>query len=388
MSIKTPVYLDNHSTTPCDPRVVESMIPTFSELFGNASSIHHDMGSRAKGFVEEARAQVARLINCQPKEIVFTSGATESNNLALKGVALNHAQSPSMGHHILTSCTEHKAVLDSCQRLENQGFQVTYLPVAPDGRIQCEDVDRAIRKDTILVSIMHANNEIGVINPVKAIGTVCKNRGVLFHCDAVQSLAYLPCDVQDLGIDLLSISAHKIYGPKGIGALYVRTRTPRVRLLPLIDGGGHERGLRSGTLNVSGIVGLGTACDLIFNEREKDVANIGLLRDRLFDKIKKCLPDTHLNGSREHRLPNNLNLSFPGVVSETLLRSLKTLALSSGSACTSASYDGSYVLKALPGCKDLAGSSIRIGLGKFNTEEEIDFAASEIIKAVNESRQK
>ncbi|HVR73847.1 MAG TPA: aminotransferase class V-fold PLP-dependent enzyme [Planctomycetota bacterium] len=379
MGQDTPVYLDCHATTPCDPRVVEAMLPAFSLEFGNPASRQHGFGRRAREQVELARQEVAALICCEPCEITFTSGATESINLAIKGAA---AAQSSRGRHIVTCVTEHKAVLDSCQRLERSGFRVTYLPVESDGRVSVERLDRAIESDTILVTIMYANNEIGVIHPVQEIGALCRRRRILFHSDAVQALPHLPCDVNELGIDLLSLSAHKMYGPKGAGALHTRRRRPRVRLEPLIDGGGHERGLRSGTLNVPGIIGLGKACTIVAAERAENRARVKALRDHLLARLLEALPDTVINGSLEARLPNNLNVSFPGLRADTLLEALPDIALSSGSACSSSSHDGSYVLRGLGRSEDLAAASIRFGLGRFTTLEEVDRAARDVIAAV------
>lgn len=358
-------------------------MPCFSEVYGNAASRQHALGRRVADLVEGARAQVAALLACDPREIVFTSGATESINLALKG--LRPAGLHSAGRHIITGVTEHKAVLDVCQQLEGQPFEsgcdVTYLPVDEGGRIRPDDVRAALRDDTFLVSLMYANNEIGVVHPVQEIGAICKERGVLFHCDAAQALGYLDCDVDRLGVDLLSISGHKIYGPKGVGALYVRRKRPRVRLESILQGGGHERGMRSGTLNVPGIVGLGRASSLVALLRGEEGERLAHLRNLLLELLADAWPRLRVNGSLQHRLPHNLNVSLPGVDAETLMAHLETVAISSGAACSSASLDGSYVLKALPGGREHAESSIRLGLGRFTTEEEIRFAASEIITA-------
>lgn len=374
------VYLDHQATTPCDPRVVEAMLPCFGDTFGNAASRQHVYGQAAAQRVQHGRDNLARLLGCDSREIVWTSGATEAINLALRGVAASpHHQ----GRHIVTAMTEHKAVLDTCQRLEKEGFEVTYLPVRACGRVTVDDVLAAVRDDTVLVSLMYANNEIGTIHPIGDIGQVLKERGVLFHCDAVQALAYLDCDVERLGVDLLSVSAHKIYGPQGVGALYVRRRRPRVRLAPLIDGGGHERGLRSGTLNVPGIVGFGRACELAAELRTTESQRLAELRDLLLTLLQDGRPTTLVNGSLEHRLPHNLNVSFPGVDAAALLADLKTVAVSSGSACTAASFDGSYVIKALPTRRRHAASSIRMGLGRSTTEEEVRYAAHEILAAAD-----
>lgn len=375
-----PIYFDNNATTPCDPRVVEAMIPYLGERFGNPASRNHAFGWEAQEAVEVAREQVAALIGATAKEIVFTSGATESNNLAIKGAALYYEKK---GKHIITVATEHKAVLDSCHALERDGFEVSYLDVKADGRIDLDVLAAAIRPDTILVSVMFANNEIGVIQPVAEIGALCKEKGVLFHCDAVQALAYVPINVEALGIDLLSISAHKMYGPKGIGALYVRRGRPRVRLQALIDGGGHERGLRSGTLPTHQIVGLGKAAELCKEAIEGgEVEKIRALRDRLWAGLQAELDELYLNGSWEHRLPNNLNVSFAYVEGEAMMMGIKRIACSSGSACTSASLEPSYVLRALGVDVELAHTSIRFGLGRFNTEAEVDEALAIIVEKV------
>jgi cysteine desulfurase len=375
-----PIYFDNNATTPCDPRVVEAMIPYLGERFGNPASRNHAYGWEAQEAVELAREQVAALIGATAKEIVFTSGATESNNLAIKGAALYYEKK---GKHIITVATEHKAVLDSCHALERDGFEVSYLDVKADGRIDLDVLAAAIRPDTLLVSVMFANNEIGVIQPVAEIGALCKEKGVLFHCDAVQALAYVPVNVEALGIDLLSISAHKMYGPKGIGALYVRRGRPRVRLQALIDGGGHERGLRSGTLPTHQIVGLGKAAELCKEAIEGgEVEKIRALRDRLWSGLQAELDELYLNGSWEHRLPNNLNVSFAYVEGEAMMMGIKRIACSSGSACTSASLEPSYVLRALGVDVELAHTSIRFGLGRFNTAAEVDEALAIIVEKV------
>lgn len=384
MSLKFPIYMDNHSTTPVDPRVVEAMLPYFTERFGNAASRNHAFGWEAEEAVEKARQQIAALVHCDPKEVVFTSGATESDNLALKGVAELYKEK---GNHIITSMTEHRAVLDSAKRLEKMGFSVTYLPVDKNGLVNPEDVKNAITDKTILVSIMLANNEIGVIHPVAEIGKIAKSRGVLFHCDATQGVGKIPVDVEAMGIDLMSFTAHKIYGPKGIGALYVRKRNPRVRLAPLIDGGGHERGMRSGTLPVPLIAGFGKACEIAQQEMAAESTRLAYLRDKLHDTILKNLDEVFLNGHPTQRLPNNLNLSFAYVEGESLLMGLKEIALASGSACTSATLEPSYVLRALGVGSDLAHSSIRFGLGRFNTEEEVDYVASRVVEVVNRLRE-
>jgi len=384
MAVKLPVYFDNHATTPVDPRVLEAMLPYFTEKFGNAASRNHEFGWRAEEAVENARAQIARLINAHPKEIVFTSGATESDNLAIKGVAETHRHK---GNHIITQVTEHKAVLDSCKRLESSGYEITYLPVDRDGLIDPDGLAKAITPKTILISIMYANNEIGVIQPIGQIGRIAKKSNVLFHVDAVQAIGKIPVDVQEDGIDLLSISAHKLYGPKGVGALYVRRKNPRVQIAPMIDGGGHERGMRSGTLNVPGIVGLGKACELCQREMAAEAARLGQLRDKLKNALESGLDNTAVNGSLTHRLPNNLNISFAYVEGESLLMGINDVAVSSGSACTSAAIEPSYVLRALGVSDDLAHSSIRFGLGRFNTEEEVDYVAARVIETVKRLRE-
>jgi cysteine desulfurase len=384
MAVKLPVYFDNHATTPVDPRVLEAMLPYFTEKFGNAASRNHEFGWRAEEAVENARAQVARLINAHPKEIVFTSGATESDNLAIKGVAEAHGPK---GNHIITQVTEHKAVLDSCKRLESSGYEITYLPVNRDGLIDPDDLAKAITPKTILISIMYANNEIGVIQPIGQIGRIAKKRNVLFHVDAVQAIGKIPVDVQKDAIDLLSISAHKLYGPKGVGALYVRRKNPRVQIAPMIDGGGHERGMRSGTLNVPGIVGLGKACELCQKEMAAEAARLGQMRDKLKNALESGLDNTAINGSLTHRLPNNLNISFAYVEGESLLMGINDVAVSSGSACTSAAIEPSYVLRALGVSDDLAHSSIRFGLGRFNTAEEVDYVAARVIETVKRLRE-
>lgn len=384
MAVKIPVYMDYHATTPVDPRVLDAMLPYFTEKFGNAASRNHEYGWKAEEAVESARAQVARLINANPKEIVFTSGATESDNLAIKGVAESHR---GKGNHIITQVTEHKAVLDTSKRLADQGFEITYLAVDKEGLINPDDLRRAITPRTILISIMYANNEIGVIQPIEAIGKIAKEKGVLFHVDAVQAVGRIPVDVQKDGIDLLSISAHKLYGPKGIGALYVRRKNPRAQISPMIDGGGHERGMRSGTLNVPGIVGLGKACEICQKEMAQESEKLRRLRDRLKDTLTSRLDGTSINGSMVHRLPNNLNISFSGVEGESLLMGINDIAVSSGSACTSANIEPSYVLKALGVSADDAHASIRFGLGRFNTEEEVDYVAGRVVETVQRLRE-
>lgn len=377
-----PIYMDHQATTPVDPRVLEAMLPYFSEHFGNAASKSHAFGWRAEEAVEAARGEVASIISATPREIVFTSGATESNNLAVKGTALFYADK---GRHLVTCVTEHKSVLDSFAALEREGFEVTRLEVQRDGRIDPERVKAALRKDTTLVSVMHANNESGVVHPVAEIGRVTRAAGIVFHCDAVQGAGKLPFSVEEVDADLVSLTAHKLYGPKGVGALYVRRR-PRARLVAQIDGGGHERGLRSGTLNVPGIVGFGKACALANLERESEAARLLALRGRLLTGITSQLEEVSVNGSLEHRLPGNLNLSFAGVEGEALLIALREVALSSGSACTSASLEPSYVLRAMGVPDDLAHASLRFGLGRWNTEEEVDEVVSRVVDKVRRLR--
>jgi cysteine desulfurase len=384
MAVKLPIYFDNHATTQVDPRVVQAMLPYFTEKFGNAASRNHPFGWAGEEAVENARAQVAALIGATPKEIIFTSGATESDNLMIKGVAEMYREK---GNHIITQAIEHKAVLDTCKRLEKDGFEVTYLPVGKDGRVNPEDVRKAITPKTILITIMYANNEIGIINPIQEIGKVAKEHGIFFASDAVQAVGKIPVDVQKDNIDLLAISAHKIYGPKGVGALYVRRRNPRVQLAAIIDGGGHERGMRSGTLNVPGIVGLGAACEIAQKEMAEESARLRKLRDRLKAGLEAKLDEVYVNGSLEHRLPNNLNMSFAYVEGESLLMGINDIAVSSGSACTSATLEPSYVLKALGVGEDLAHTSIRFGLGRFNTEEEVDYVTEKMVHVVTKLRE-
>lgn len=384
MSVKLPIYLDNNATTRTDPRVVEAMLPYFSEVYGNAASRSHSFGWAAEDAVENARGQLAKVIGADPKEIVFTSGATESNNLAIKGVAEMYAEK---GDHIITVVTEHKAVLDTCKHLEKDGKKVTYLGVGKDGLIDLDELKAAITDKTILVSIMAANNEIGVIQPLKEIGALCREHGVLFHTDAVQAYGKIPLDVNALNIDLLSFTAHKIYGPKGVGALYVRRRNPRVKLTAQIDGGGHERGFRSGTLNVAGIVGFGKAAELLQEELESEAERLTALRNRMAQTIKDACDCCYINGHETQRLPGNLNISFEFVEGESLLMGLKDVALSSGSACTSASLEPSYVLKAMGLGDELAHSSLRFGLGRFTTEEEVDWVARKVISEVSRLRE-
>lgn len=382
--MKLPIYLDNHATTRVDPRVVEAMLPYFTEHFGNAASRNHEFGWEAEQAVDKARKQIADLIGANPKEIVFTSGATESDNLAIKGVAEMYAEK---GNHIITVVTEHKAVLDTCKKLEKNGVRVTYLPVMGDGLIDLEMLKEAFTDKTILVSIMYANNELGVIQPIREIGKLCRERGILFHTDGVQAIGKVAVDVNKDNIDIMSISAHKMYGPKGVGALYVRRRNPRVQITAQIDGGGHERGMRSGTLNVPGIVGLGEACELCHKEMDTEIPRLRALRDRLKEKLEAGLDEVYINGSMEHRLPHSLNMSFAYVEGESLLMGINDIAVSSGSACTSATLEPSYVLKALGVGDDVAHSSIRFGIGRFNTEEEIDYVADKLIDVVKKLRE-
>jgi cysteine desulfurase len=384
MAIKLPIYMDNHATTRVDPHVVEAMLPYFTEKYGNAASRNHEFGWKAEEAVENGRADVARLIHATPREIVFTSGATESINLALKGVAEAHR---GKGNHIITQATEHKAVLDTCKHLEKYGVEVTYLPVEKDGRINLDDLRRALTPNTILISIMYANNEIGMVQPITEIGKIAKQSGVLFHVDAAQAAGKIPVDVLADGIDLLSITAHKMYGPKGVGALYVRRKNPRVQIPALLDGGGHERGMRSGTLNVPGIVGFGKACEICEAEMQSESERLRRLRDKLKDAIEMGLDDTHINGSLDRRLPHNINISFANVESDALLMGIGDVAVSNGSACTSATIEPSHVLKALGVSDDLAHSSIRFGLGRFNTEEEVDYAATRVVETVKRLRE-
>jgi cysteine desulfurase len=384
MAVKLPIYMDNHATTPVDPRVVDTMLPYFTDKFGNAASRNHSFGWAGEEAVETARAQVASLIGASPKEIIFTSGATESDNLMIKGVAEMYREK---GNHIITQAIEHKAVLDTCKRLEKYGYEVTYLPVQKDGRVDPEDVRKAITPKTILITIMYANNEIGVINPIAEIGKIAKEHGIIFAVDGVQAVGKIPVDVQKDNIDLLAISGHKIYGPKGVGALYVRRRNPRVQLSAIIDGGGHERGMRSGTLNVTGIAGLGKACEIAQQDMPKEAERMRSLRERLRKGLEAKLDEVFINGSMEHRLPNNLNMSFAYVEGESLLMGINDIAVSSGSACTSATLEPSYVLKALGVGEDLAHTSIRFGLGRFNTEEEVDYVVDKLTQVVTKLRE-
>lgn len=382
--VKLPIYLDNNATTPVDPRVLDAMLPYFTEHFGNAASRNHPFGWAAEEAVDYAREQVAKLINADPKEIIFTSGATEADNLALKGVFEMYA---SKGNHIITAVTEHKAVLDACKHIEKLGGEVTYLPVGADGLVDLEQLEAAIKPTTILVAIMYANNEIGTIQPVKQISEIAHKHGALFFTDATQAVGKIPVDVLKDSIDLMAFSAHKMYGPKGIGALYVRRKNPRVKVTAQMDGGGHERGMRSGTLNVPGIVGFGKACELCRLEMEQDTERISQLRNKL-EKALGGIEEAYVNGSIEHRLPHVSNISFKHVEGEGLLMGFnKNIALSSGSACTSASLEPSYVLKALGLGDDLAHSSLRFGLGRFTTEEQIDYTIEAITDTVNKLRE-
>ena len=382
MAVKTPVYLDYHATTPCDERVIEAMLPFFRERFGNAASRNHSFGWAAEKAVDQAREQVARLIGATPREVIFTSGATESDNLALKGVAEAYR---SRGKHIITLTIEHSAVLDTCRWLETQDFTITRLPVERDGRVDLARLEAAMTRQTILVSIMAANNEIGVVQDMEKIGRLCRSRGVLLHTDATQAAGKIPVDVERWQVDLASLSGHKMYGPKGVGALYVR-QTPKVVLACQQHGGGHERGMRSGTLNVPAIVGLGKAAELAAAEMAEESVRVAGLRDRLLAGIRQQIPDVQVNGSLEHRLPNNLHLTFSGVDGETLMMSMSELAVSSGSACTSAKMAASHVLKALGLNDDEAHRSLRFGLGRWTSAEEIEFAIGRVTEAVQQLR--
>jgi cysteine desulfurase len=386
--VKLPIYLDNNATTQMDPRVFDAMRPYFVEIFGNAASRNHEFGWKAEEAVDYGRQTIASAINADEKEIVFTSGATESDNLAIKGVAEMYA---SKGDHIITATTEHKAVLDCCKALERKGHKVTYLQVNPEGFIDLDQLRESITDKTVLVSIMHANNEIGVIQDIKSIGAICREKGVLFHTDATQALGKIPFDVNALNVDLASFSAHKMYGPKGVGALYVRKKAPRVKLTAQMDGGGHERGMRSGTLNVPGIMGFGKATELALQDMESDTKRITEMRNGMLTKFRAALDELYINGpdpieKPEWRLPGNLNISFAYVEGEGLMMGIKEIAVSSGSACTSASLEPSYVLKALGVGDDQAHSSIRFGIGRFNTQEEIDYTVEAMIKAVSKLR--
>lgn len=389
--MKRRIYLDNNATTRCDPRVVDAMLPYFTEVYGNAASRSHEFGWEAEEAVENARGQVAQVVGADSKEIIFTSGATEANNIAIKGVAAMYGEK---GKHIITQVTEHKAVIDPCHWLEQQGYRITFLPVDRAGMVDLQQLKEAMTPDTILVSLMHGNNEIGTLQPIAEIGKLCKERGVLFHTDAVQTFGKVPIDVEAMGIDLLSMSAHKIYGPKGIGALYVRRKKPRVRCEAVIHGGGHERGMRSGTLAVPSIVGLGKAAELCFQNMAEEAKKVSALRDRLWARLQSQISDVYLNGHPEHRTPNNLNVSFAYVEGESLMMGFNRLengeeiviAVSSGSACTSASLEPSYVLKALGVGDELAHSSIRFSFGRFNTEEEVEIVANQVVATVEHLR--
>ncbi len=384
MTVKTPIYLDHAATCPVDRRVVDKMIPYFTDAFGNAASRTHAFGWRAEEAVENAREEIAKTIGADPKEIAWTSGANESDNLAIKGVAENLEE---QGNHIITVVTEHKAVIDTCKYLERRGREVTYLPVDKHGLVTPEEVNAAITDKTVLVTIMHANNETGVLQPIEQIGAVCRKRKVLFHTDATQSFGKVPIDVQKMNVDLLSMSAHKIYGPKGVGALFVRRRRPRVRLAPQVHGGGHERGNRSGTLNVPGIVGFGEAVRIARESMPEESARIRELRDYMRARIEREIPHVQLNGHPEHMLPGHLNMSFSYIEGESLLMALKDVALSSGSACTSASLEPSYVLRAMGLDDELAHSSLRMTLGRFTTKEELDYVVDLLRKHVERLRE-
>jgi cysteine desulfurase len=376
--------MDNHATTPLDPRVLDAMMPYLTDKFGNAASRNHQFGWDAEAAVEDARKQIALLIGADPREIVFTSGATESDNLALKGVAGMYREK---GDHIITCVTEHKAILDSCKHLEKEGCRVTFLPVNDKGFVSLGDIRNAITEKTILISIMTANNEVGVVQDIKEIGKIARERGVLFHTDAVQAVGKIPFNVNEMNVDMASLSAHKMYGPKGVGALYVRRRNPRVLLTPIIDGGGHERGMRSGTLNVPGIAGFGKAAQIAREELDKETAEMFRMRERLRLTLERELDEVYINGDLEKRLPGNLNMSFAYVEGESLLMGIHDIAVSSGSACTSASLEPSYVLKALGVGEDLAHTSIRFGIGRFNTDEEVDYVANRVIETVRRLRE-
>ena len=381
--LKLPIYLDNNATTPLDPRVLEAMMPYLTEVFGNAASRNHPFGWAAEEAVDYAREQIASLIHCDPKEIIFTSGATESDNLAIKGIFEMYAQK---GNHIITTTTEHKAVLDTCKHIEKLGGRVTYLPVNDQGLISLDELEAAITPETILVAIMYGNNETGTIQPIREIAKVAHQHGALFMTDGTQAVGKIPVDVQADGIDLMAFTAHKIYGPKGVGALYVRRKNPRVKVTAQMDGGGHERGMRSGTLNVPGIVGLGKACEIAQQDMEADTKRLSVMRDRL-EKELLTLEESYVNGSAEHRLPHVTNISFKYVEGEGLMMGVKDLAVSSGSACTSASLEPSYVLKALGLSDDLAHSSLRFGLSRFTTDEQIDYAIGHVKEAVTKLRE-
>ncbi|WP_139920734.1 IscS subfamily cysteine desulfurase [Hymenobacter sp. DG01] len=381
--LKLPIYLDNNATTPLDPRVLEAMMPYLTEVFGNAASRNHPFGWAAEEAVDYAREQIAGLINCDPKEIIFTSGATESDNLGIKGVFEMYSQK---GNHIITATTEHKAVLDTCKHIEKLGGRVTYLPVNAEGLISLEELEAAMTPETILVTIMYGNNETGTIQPIREIAQIAHKHGALFMTDGTQAVGKIPVDVIADGIDLMAFTAHKMYGPKGVGALYVRRKNPRVKVTAQMDGGGHERGMRSGTLNVPGIVGLGKACELAKQEMAADTARLSAMRDRL-ERELLTLEESYVNGSVQHRLPHVANISFKYVEGEGLMMGVKDLAVSSGSACTSASLEPSYVLKALGLSDDLAHSSLRFGLSRFTTDEQIDYAINHVKEAVTKLRE-
>lgn len=383
MSVKLPIYLDHNATTPVDPRVFERMRPYFTEVFGNAASRGHSFGWEAEAAVDMARTQIANLIGGSPDGVIFTSGATESDNLAIKGVACRYRDK---GKHIITQTTEHKAVLDPCKKLEKEGFDVTWLPVDRSGRIDADELRRAIRSDTIMVTIMWANNEIGTLQPIREIGAICRDRGVLFHSDATQAVGKIAVDIEAGNVDLLSLTGHKIYGPKGCGALHVRHKDPKIELESIIDGGGHERGYRSGTLNVPGIVGLGAACAIAMSDMERDAQRLSALRDRLEQSILTNVENVIVNGDSAHRLPHMTNLTFPGVDSEDLMGATCDVAVSSGSACGSASLESSYVLRACGVCHEQARSSLRFALGRRNTEEEVDFVVNQMARAIGKHR--
>lgn len=381
--LKLPIYLDNNATTPMDPRVLDAMLPYFTEKFGNAASRNHSFGWSAEEAVDYAREQVAKIIGATEKEIIFTSGATESNNLALKGVFEMYRE---RGNHIITLVTEHKAILDTCEHLKKVGAEITYLGVKEDGLLDLAELEAAIRPNTILVSVMYANNEIGVIQPIKEIAAIAHKHGALFHTDATQAVGKIPVDVMADGIDLLSFTGHKMYGPKGVGALYVRRKNPRVKVTAQMDGGGHERGMRSGTLNVPGIVGFGKACAICMEDMTTEIARIQRLRDKLENALLE-VEEAYLNGNKEHRLPHTANISFKYVEGEGLMMGVKDIAVSSGSACTSASLEPSYVLKSLGLDDELAHSSLRFGLSRFTTEEEIDYTINHVKEAVHKLRE-
>lgn len=384
--VDTPIYLDHHATTPVDQKIVEEMTPYFTESYGNPASEDHIFGAKAKQAVNQARERVSEAVNCREEEIIFTSGATESNNLAIRGAA-DYAADNDKGSHIITAVTEHEAVLEVCEDLETDGFDVTYLPVDENGKVDPADIEDAIRDQTILISIMAANNEIGTIAPIKEIGEIAKENEVFFHTDAVQALGYLPIDVEDMGIDLMSISAHKIYGPKGVGALYVRRRNPKVKLNPLVHGGGHERGWRSGTLNVPAIVGFGKAVQIADRKLEERTEHVNELTSYMWNRLSGELDDVVLNGHPEDRIPNNLNISFTGVENKALVKNLQPdIAVSAGSACTTGTVEASHVLQAVTDDEEVWHHAIRFGLGKDNTREEIEYTADEVIKIVNRLR--